>query len=250
VIRTLWTGLVVAGATVFYGVAAIFQSLLGRKDGDWYARVTAKWARAIIWASGCPVRAHGLENVKSGEAQVIVSNHVSWFDVFAIASVLEVPFHFIAKKELERIPVFGAAWKAAGHISIDRSNREAAVRSLREAGEKIRRDASAVIIFAEGTRSRDGSLQPFKKGAFQLASASGVAVVPTVVTGSFSIMPPGSWTVHPHPIDVHFLPPVQPDRALGTEGLMDEVRGMIAGELRRSEPPERHFPTPGPPETQ
>jgi len=165
--------------------------------------------------------------------QVVASNHISWFDVFALAAVIEVPYHFVAKKELLRIPLFGAAMEGAGHITIDRSNREKAIESLRAAGEKIRRSPGAVVIFPEGTRSRNGRLQPFKKGAFVLAAESGVAIVPTAVTGSFEIMAKGSWRISPRTIHIHFLAPIPPEQvrevgARGSEPLMDLVRSRIA----------------------
>jgi 1-acyl-sn-glycerol-3-phosphate acyltransferase len=231
VIRALWTTLVATAVTLFWGFPVLFQAMIGRKTHEWYVGVTRSWARAILWASGCEVVVHGMEHVHPGQPQVIVSNHVSWFDVFAIAGRLEVPYHFVAKKELERIPLFGPAWKAAGHISIDRSDRERAIASLREAGAKIRRDASAVVIFPEGTRSRSGRLQSFKKGAFQLARESDVQVVPAVVTGSYQIMPPGSWTIRPNTIHIHFLPPVSACAAAGTEELMAEVHAMMLHKL-------------------
>lgn len=230
-IRALWTALVTAAVTLFWGFPVLFQAMIGRKTHEWYVGVTRSWARSILWASGCDVVVHGMEHVHPGQPQVIVSNHVSWFDVFAIAGALEVPYHFVAKKELERIPLFGPAWKAAGHISIDRSNRERAVASLRAAGEKIRCDASAVVIFPEGTRSRSGRLQSFKKGAFQLARSSDVQVVPTVVTGSYRIMPPGSWTIRPNTIHIHFLPPLSACAAAGTEELMEEVHAVMLHKL-------------------
>lgn len=245
-IRTLWVFTVMLAATVWYGGAAIVAAFF-RPRMEFYVRVTRGWARAILRGSATPVVVHGLENVRRGEPQVIVSNHVSWYDIFALAGVLPVPFHFVAKKELERIPLFGTAWKTAGHISIDRSNRQRAFESLRRAGEQIRRERSAVIIFAEGTRSRTGRLQPFKKGAFMLAVEAGVAVVPTVVVGSYDIMRPDSWRVRPRTIHVHFGEPVpagaySADRA---EELVERVRAEMVEMLARAEalPPLPAAPT-------
>lgn len=238
-IRTVWFFLVVAAATAFYGVRAIVASLLGVK-GTLYSALTQSWARAILRGAGVPVVAHGLENVRPGEPQVIVSNHVSWFDIFAIASVLPLPFYFVAKKELERIPLFGAAWKAAGHISIDRSNRQKAIQSLRDAGEQVRRERGSVIIFPEGTRSRSGRLQPFKKGAFSLATEAGVPVVPTVVTGSYDIMRPDSWMIRAQTVHLRFAEPVLPAPRESSDALTERVRAIIAGVLDEADqlPPE------------
>jgi 1-acyl-sn-glycerol-3-phosphate acyltransferase len=232
-IRTIWTTLVAVVVLAWWGMAVIWEARRGRKPSPWYATVTRRWCRSVIWASGCPMVVHGRENVREGIPQVIASNHISWFDVFALASVIEVPYHFVAKKELLKVPFFGLALEAAGHITIDRSNRERAIESLRAAGEKIRRSPGAVVIFPEGTRSRDGRLQPFKKGAFVLAAESGVAIVPTAVTGSFEIMRKGSWRITPRTIHIHFLHPIPPEQvarvgAGGVEPLMELVRARIA----------------------
>ncbi|HEX2188491.1 MAG TPA: lysophospholipid acyltransferase family protein [Longimicrobiaceae bacterium] len=235
-IRTLWVFAAIVGATVWYGGIAIVDAFF-KPRVEYYIRLTQGWARTILRASATPVVAHGLENVRHGEPQVIVSNHVSWYDIFAIAGILPVPFHFVAKKELESIPLFGRAWKTAGHISIDRSNRQKAVESLRRAGEEIRARNSAVIIFPEGTRSRTGRLQPFKKGAFTLAVEAGVPIVPTLVVGSFDIMRPDDWRVHPRTIHVHFGEPISPagSGARSSEELMELVRGRMAEMLERLE---------------
>jgi 1-acyl-sn-glycerol-3-phosphate acyltransferase len=232
-IRTLWTFVVGLAALAWWGPIVIVESMRGRRSSEWYVMITRRWARSIIWASGCPVVVHGRENVRDGVPQVVASNHISWFDVFALAAVIEVPYHFVAKKELMKIPLFGRAMEAAGHITIDRSNRDRAIESLRAAGEKIRRSPGAVVIFPEGTRSRTGRLMPFKKGAFVLAAESGVAIVPTAITGSFEIMRKGSWRVNRRTIHIHFLPPIQPAEvtataAAGTDALMDTVRARIA----------------------
>ncbi len=240
-IRTAWVFLAIAAATVWYGGTAIVDSFF-RSRVEFYIELTRGWARAILRASATPVVAHGLENVRAGSPQVVVSNHVSWYDIFAIASVVPVPFHFVAKKELEAIPLFGRAWKTAGHISIDRSDRKKAIESLRQAGAAIRARNSAVVIFPEGTRSRTGRLQPFKKGAFTLAVEAGVPIVPTVVVGSYDILRPDDWRVHPSTIHVHFGEPVSPGEIPreNAEQLMGRVRQRMVGMLERLEalPPE------------
>jgi len=240
VIRTLWTALVTTLATLYWGPVILFQALRGRKDGDWYVHATQSWTRAVMRASGCRVVIHGAEHVRPGVPQVIASNHASWFDVFAIASTLHVPYHFVAKKELLKIPLFGPAMAAAGHVIIDRSNRERALESLREAGERIRHTPAAVVIFPEGTRSRTGRLMPFKKGAFLLAAESGVAIVPAAVTGSFGIMPPGSPRIRPNTIHVRYLEPIPAEEVAaagvrGVEPLMERVHAAIGAALAQDE---------------
>jgi 1-acyl-sn-glycerol-3-phosphate acyltransferase len=232
-IRTLWTTAVALVTLIFWGTAVIWEASRRRREANWYVKVTRRWCRSVIWASGCPIVLHGRENVREGIPQVIASNHISWFDVFALASTVEVPYHFVAKKELLKIPLFGAALEGAGHITIDRSNRERAIESLRQAGEKIRRSPGAVVIFPEGTRSRNGRLMPFKKGAFMLAAESRVAIVPTAITGSYEIMRKGSWRITPRTIHIHFLPAIPAQEvaelaARGVEPLMEAVRARIA----------------------
>lgn len=202
-IRSLWVWANALTATFVMGMTAIVAAIVGHRGHiyDWCAR---SWARWIVAAAGVEVRMEGVERLHLERPQVFVSNHVSWFDVFALAAVLPKRYRFVAKKELERIPIFGTAWKAAGHISVDRSDRRAAIQSLDRAGETIRRDSSSIIIFPEGTRSWDGQLQPFKKGAFMLALHTGVEIVPVAVVGSRDVLPKGSWRVRRAPVIVRF----------------------------------------------
>ena len=120
-----------------------------------------------------------------------MSNHQSYFDIFALLACLPVSFKFILKQELIRIPLFGFAIRKAGYIPIDRDDPRKAVKSMNEAAERIRGGAS-VLIFPEGTRSADGRLQSFRPGGFHLALRSGCDIMPVVIVGSRRIVPKGS----------------------------------------------------------
>jgi len=246
VLRALWMIFWVFWGTVVIGGAAILFALF-RVRGPVYVRMTRAWARVALWASGSRAVLHGVENVTPGQPFVLVANHVSWFDIFAIAAELPVDYHFVAKKELEKIPLFGLAWRVAGHISIDRANRESAARSLRKAGDQMRQQKSAVVIFAEGTRSRTGRLLPFKKGAFVLAAETGIPIVPTIVTGSFDIMRPDTFVVRPATIHVYLEPPISPE-GVGVDALMERTRAVFLRRLEETDSlPPADAPPPVPP---
>lgn len=234
VLRALWMIFWMFWGTVAIGGSAIIMAAVFRIRGLVYVRMTRRWAQVALWASGSRAELHGLEHLVPGQPFILVANHVSWFDIFAIAARLPVDFHFVAKKELERIPIFGLAWRVAGHVSIDRANRESAARSLRKAGEQMREQKSVVVIFAEGTRSRTGRLQPFKKGAFVLAAETGIPIIPTVVTGSYDIMRPDTFIVRPATIHVYFERPLPP-RGASVDALMEQTRAVFVRRLEVTE---------------
>ena len=231
-IRFAWVMLNIALATLIFGTVAIGAALL-RVRGRVYFWCTQQWSRMILRSSGTTVVAHGLERVEWDQPLVLVSNHISGYDIFAIASVLPAPFHFVGKKELDRIPFFGTAWKAAGHISIDRSDRTRSVQSLSRAAKQIRRDGGTVIVFPEGTRSRGPEMLPFKKGAFALAREAAAPVVPVIVLGSDHIQPGGKYRVRPRPVHLVFGEPLPPaDGGESSEALAVRVRTRME-EMRR-----------------
>jgi len=225
VIRTLWVYLNLFVATVVLAIVAMGSALLGIRGGiyDWCART---WGRWILWASNTPLYVHGLENVHLDRPQIFTPNHASWYDIFALAVAIPKRYRFVAKKSLLYIPIFGLAWKIAGHVAIDRKDRAAAIRSLELAGRRIRDERSSIIIFPEGTRSRTGELLRFKKGAFMLALHTGVDIVPVAIQGTRAIMRPGAWRIRPGPIIVRFCEPVR------TAGLTEADRDSIMAEVR------------------
>lgn len=206
-IRTVWVWLNGLVATAVLSVVVLVCALFGA-GGDTYDGIGRAWARWILNVSGVKVKLEGLEHVAADRPQIVVSNHASWYDVWALAAFIPGRYHFVAKKELAAIPLFGHAWRAAGHISIDRSDTASAVRSLREAGERLRAENGTVVIFPEGTRSDAEGMLPFKKGAFMLAITTGVEIVPTAVIGGRRILAKGGWRVRPGTLIVRFGEPI------------------------------------------
>lgn len=160
---------------------------------------------------------------------IYMMNHSSNLDVPAVFIHLPGEVRVLGKKELFKLPVLGVAMRLGGFVPVDRSNREAAVASVRQAAE-IARQGASFLVAPEGTRSRTGKLLPFKKGAFYLAIDSGVPIQPVTVRGVYELMPPGSFAIRSGNIEVFFHQPV-PTTGLShqdRDALMKEVRNRMA----------------------
>ena len=210
-IRSIWTSFVAVSLLCTLGGVGVVGAYFGLPRGYfiWMGRTMS---RAVLWASGTPVRVIGLENIDRENPQVIACNHQSMWDVWAVAANLPVRNHFVAKKEIRKIPIFGRSAEAAGHVFVDRGHRASAVESLKVAGRRIREENSTVVTFPEGTRSLTGDLQRFKKGPFIMAIEAGVPVVPTVIDGTFEILPKRGFRLHPQPITLQYGKPVDARR--------------------------------------
>jgi 1-acyl-sn-glycerol-3-phosphate acyltransferase len=222
--RSLLVLLTLLVATPVLGTTVIIAALLGIADreGGVYDMAPRLWSRALLWAGGVRVRLHNAERLRHAEPRIYVSNHVSWFDVFTLASY--VPhYKFVGKAELFRIPFFGAAARAAGMIPIERENRKSAFQSYELAAARIRAGAS-VVVYPEGTRGPSYGLRSFKKGPFVLAAAAQVPIVPTIVHGTMRIQPKGAFRIRSGAVDVHFLEPIS------TQGMTYDDRDRLSHE--------------------
>ncbi len=150
-----------------------------------YARL---WGKVALIVNGVNVKVEGLENLTGKGPYIFMSNHQGSYDIFALLSHLPFQFKWLAKKELFSIPFFGWTMAAAGYISIDREGSRETVRAMNEASKKIQNGMS-IVIFPEGSRSLNGSIQNFKKGGFTLAIKSKIPIVPISIAGSRDIMP-------------------------------------------------------------
>jgi 1-acyl-sn-glycerol-3-phosphate acyltransferase len=233
-IRTIMLAVTALAATFFLGLTVIIAGIFGVKDraNSIYDKVPRWWSIAVLWAVGVKIRVHGMENVSGQEPRIFASNHVSWFDVPALASTLPRN-RFVAKAELFKVPIFGRAMRSAGMIEIQRDNRKAAFGAYEVAAERIRA-GNSVVVFPEGTRGHAYPLRPFKKGPFVLAIAAGVPIVPIILHGSIEIMRKGSLLAHPGTIDIHLLEPVSTSSVDydHREALMQTVRTRMADAMR------------------
>jgi 1-acyl-sn-glycerol-3-phosphate acyltransferase len=227
-LRSIWYLVCLVGSTIWYGLKVVGAALVFRipqRKGGVYDEAARRWGRKQLAAARVTVSTVGFEHVPRDRPVVFVSNHQSWFDILALASLLPHSVRFVSKKELATIPVLGQAMRNAGHIFIDRENRQRAFGAYEEASRVIRGGMSAVV-FVEGTRSRTGNLLPFKKGPFVLAIAAQVPVVPVYCAGTFEIMPKGTMWVRPRPVTVLFGEPI------ATEGLAYDDREKLLRQVR------------------
>ncbi len=190
--------------TVLWGALATLAAPFSGEAIVWVAR---NWIHWIFVTCGVRVEVSGLEHVAATKTAVYVANHQSVLDIGAIVETLPVSWRFVAKRELIWVPFFGWALGLSDQVLIDRSNRRRSVQSLRRAAERIRGGIN-VIIFPEGTRSPDGTLQPFKSGGFHLALDAQVPVIPVTVSGSRQLTPKRSLQVRSGTIKVVYGAPI------------------------------------------
>jgi 1-acyl-sn-glycerol-3-phosphate acyltransferase len=206
-IRTLFVWCCIAVDTVVLGSMVMLAHLFDR-SGKLGHSIARQWAKVIVWASGVRVSTEGLEHVPGEGPYLFMSNHQGAYDIFALESSLPFHFKWLAKKELFSIPVLGWAMAAAGYIPIDREGTRETVKAMNEAARKIH-DGMSVVIFPEGSRSPDGTIQPFKKGGFALAIKSKVPIVPIAISGSREIMPKEKMSVRSGKIRIRMGAPIE-----------------------------------------
>ena len=187
----LVVGLAITGVTCLY---VLLGARFLRKGADSIHEIASWWGATILKLASVKLEVVGEKNLITNGPQLFMANHQSWFDIFIVLAGIPCQFRFLAKKELFEKPIFGAALYRYQAIPIDRKNFVSAMRSIEAAARQVKAGRS-VMTFPEGTRSRDGQIQPFKKGVFHLALRAGVPVVPITIIGAAEIMPKKSLRV-------------------------------------------------------
>jgi len=199
---SFWAGLAMLLVFIPIVVAASLSS-----TGNLAFTLSRAWAWVMLKVTGVRPEIRGREKIRPGQSYIIISNHQSHFDILALVIRLGIQFRWIIKKELRAIPLFGFALYKSKNIFIDRTDRDKAVQSIRDGIRRLPPGVS-VLFFAEGTRSPDGAIQPFKKGGFTTAVESGLPILPVTVNGSRKILPKGDLAFKRGPIEVVVGDPV------------------------------------------
>lgn len=192
------------------------------------------WARVNMVATLMRIKTYGKEKIDKNQSYVVVANHQSLLDIFVVYGYSGIDFKWVMKKELRSIPIFGLACEMMGHIIVDRSNSKAALESINRARERIR-DGMSVVFFAEGTRSRDGEVEQFKKGAFRFALELGLPILPISIHDTCRILPSDTVDWYPGEVKLKFHDPISTAGLDSTDilSLRDQTRKVIADALKQ-----------------
>lgn len=212
----------VALLTLFWSVPVILLSFL-----DPYAERSARlirfWARGVLWLCRVKVHVHGRQRLRPDQAVLFMANHQSNFDIPILMAAFDtLQVRWVSKQEVRKVPVLGLCMQVTHQVLVDRDSPTQAIAVIRQV-KKLLDAGISVVLFPEGTRTRDGRLQPFKPGGFAVAVATGAPVVPLTVKGSGAIWPPGGLALRPGTVEVVFGEPIQVDAHLNKKTAREEL---------------------------
>lgn len=214
-------------ATLLCAIITMIGCSIG-SDRVWGFYPGMIWSRFMCLLSWNKVTIKGKENIRKGQSYVFASNHTSIYDVFLIYGYIGVPFKWIIKKEIESWPFIGWACKAAGFLFVNRQKGREAFATL-QAAKHVFTDGVSLVVFPEGTRTRNGEIGKFKRGAFEIAKAVELPIVPLRIDGGFEVMPYSRLYPCPGPLKLTILPEVEftptdhDDEILQIEKIRDQI---------------------------
>ncbi len=222
-IRTVLFWLVCSGMVLVLGPPFILMSYFDRRKIV-MNKIVLLWSWILLKIAGVKLHIENEEMLKKYSQYVLVCNHQSYMDIFCLIYTLKKCPHFLAKKELFRIPLFGQALRAIDVIEIDRENAEAALSSIKRTLAKGL--SNPICIFPEGTRSPNGRLQPFRKKGLSLLMETGLPVIPAAFYGTRNVMPKGKYTVKPSKVCFVVGEPIFPPKGLSPEEKLEVIQKL------------------------
>ena len=220
----------VLGQTLYHSARIAGRAMAHRLTNESAQQEIDDWCAGMMRTARVNLEAFGLEHLRPDTPYVYMSNHMSLLDVPAVFATAPGIIRAISKQELRKVPVFGKAMEDLGVVFVDRKNTQKAIQQLESAKTLLQERGASLWVAAEGRRSRDGRLYPFKKGGFHVAQQLGIPIVPTWISGTIHVIPPDSWhSRSDQRVSVHYGAPIETVN-IGKENidaLMSETRGMI-----------------------
>jgi 1-acyl-sn-glycerol-3-phosphate acyltransferase len=234
----LWMALALNTVVLFPVV--VFAFLLDRRSGALAHLGIRRWARNNLYGGLFQWNVVCDPSLDKNRSYVIVSNHVSFFDICVLVALLPLQFKFVSRKEFFRMPVWGWSMYLARYVKMDRGKPLAAAKSVLKSAEWLDKGFS-ILMFPEGTRSPDGKMRPFKDGAFKIALKAGKPILPVTLVGTDNAIPKGTLNIIPCRFTLSIDKPVE------TEGLTAEDLPRLTEEIRNRmiESYEKHLPSTG-----
>lgn len=225
--RFIWALFNTVIFTIIYGLPGMLLTFFESKKGKILSHCARMWGKSILFFSGVKYTVKGLENLKPKGNYVFAGNHASVFDIPIAFSCLPYWLVPVAKIELKSIILLGWIMRSAGHIFIDRKNRDSAIQTLEKAKDSLINHPRSILLFPEGTRTIDGSLGQFKRGGMLLSINTNLPIVPIAFVGTFDLLEKGAWKMKRMAVELRIGHP------LNTEKFSYEDRGNVADTLRK-----------------
>ncbi len=185
------------------------------------------WAKCVCFIWGVKVKVKGRENIDKNTSYVFVANHQSAFDIWVIYGYLNHNFKWLMKKGLRKVFMVGYACYKGGHVFVDDKSIAGIKETIAGAEDRLK-DGMSVVIFPEGSRTWDGHMRPFKRGAFMLASEFKLPVVPITIDGAYKAMPRTTYNVTPTTITMTIHKPIYPgERGFVAKKLLEQCFNII-----------------------
>lgn len=215
--------------TIAFALSVIIAMFIkGKKVFYKFAKI---WSKLLLRISNIKINIYNTADINNQNSYVYISNHSSLFDIPILLSILNLNTRIMYKEELEKIPIFGYCLKLSPFISVKREDKENALESFKNSIEAIKQNDS-VIIFPEGTRSENGELGAFKKGAFLLALKSGKDIIPITIKDANKILPKGKIIINSTIVNVYIHNNIKIDNNLDTNKLINQVYNIINCKLQ------------------
>lgn len=229
----IFVPLAIIVSAIIFILIIIMTPIAGEKKWGYYPG--RLWGRIMCFLALSRIKIVGNENINPQKSYIFVANHQSMFDIFLVYGYLNAKFKWIMKQEIRNTPLLGKACESMGHIFVDRSNPMRAQKSLEAAKSRLLQGNNSIFLFPEGTRSANGKIGRFKRGAFTIARDLHLPIIPVTISGAYNVLPKNGWFITPGKITMTIHQPIDTTN-LNDDNLnetIDQVKNIVESALKK-----------------